>query len=78
MQHGRETRGTVHCTCIQGRETRGNVYCTCIHSRGTRGNVQCTSIEQKVHSLKYLRYTTKGCNDIGVRKSEFVEKTQFL
>ena len=33
-----------------------------------------------IHSLKYLRYTTLGCkcNDIKIRKSEFVAKTQFL
>jgi len=28
--------------------------------------------------LKYLRSTTLGCRDIGIRKSEFVSKTQFL
>ena len=29
-------------------------------------------------SLKYQRSTTSGCNDIGIRKSEFVTRTQFL
>ena len=32
----------------------------------------------KIHSLKYLRFTTLRCKDIGIRKSEFVAKTQFL
>ena len=27
--------------------------------------------------MKYLRSTTLGCKDIGIRKSEFVAKTQF-
>ena len=31
----------------------------------------------KTHSLKYLRSTVLGCRDIGIRKSEFVSKTQF-
>ena len=29
-------------------------------------------------SLKYLRFTPSGCRDIGLRKFEFVAKTQFL
>ena len=28
--------------------------------------------------MKYLRSTPLGCKDIGVRKSEFAAKTQFL
>ena len=32
----------------------------------------------RIHSLKYLRSSTFGSNDIVIRKSEFVEKTQFL
>ena len=32
----------------------------------------------RIHSLKYIRYTTLGCRNIGIRKSEFVSKTQFL
>ena len=28
--------------------------------------------------MKYLRSTISGCEDIGIRKSEFVAKTQFL
>jgi len=32
----------------------------------------------RTHSLKYLTSTTMGCRDIGIRKSEFVSKTQFL
>ena len=28
--------------------------------------------------MKYLRSTTLGCEDIGITKSEFVAKTQFL
>ena len=31
-----------------------------------------------IHRLKYLRSTTLGCRDIGIRKSEFVSKTQLL
>jgi len=31
-----------------------------------------------IHSLKYLRSPTLKCKDIGIRKSEFVTKTQFL
>jgi len=31
-----------------------------------------------VHSLKYLRSTTLGCEDIRIRKSEFVTNTQFF
>ena len=30
------------------------------------------------HSLKYRRSATLGCKDIGIRKLEFVAKTQFL
>ena len=32
----------------------------------------------RIHSLKFLRSTTLGCRDIGIRKSEFVSKTQFI
>ena len=32
----------------------------------------------KIHSLKYLKSTTFGCRDIGIRKSEFVSMTQLL
>ena len=32
----------------------------------------------RIYSLKYLRYTTLGSEDIGISKSEFVAKTQFL
>ena len=32
----------------------------------------------RIHSLKYLRSATFGSKDIGIRKSEFVAKTQFL
>ena len=31
-----------------------------------------------IDSLKYLRSPTLKCKDIGIRKSEFVTKTQFL
>jgi len=31
-----------------------------------------------MHSFKYLRFTTLGSKDIGIRKSEFEAKTQFL
>ena len=29
-------------------------------------------------SLKYQRFTSSGCNDIEIRKFEFMAKTQFL
>ena len=29
-------------------------------------------------SFKYLRFSTLGCKDIGIRKSEFVTKNQFI
>jgi len=29
-------------------------------------------------SLKYQRFTSKGCKDIGFKKTEFLAKTQFL
>ena len=32
----------------------------------------------RIHSFKYLRSTTLCCREIGIRKSEFVSKTQFL
>ena len=32
----------------------------------------------RINSLKYLRSTTLGCQDIGIRIIEFVAKTQFL
>ena len=32
----------------------------------------------KNHSLKYLRSTTLDCNDKGIKKSEFMARTQFL
>ena len=31
-----------------------------------------------MHGLKYLRFMTLGLKDIGIRKSEFLAKTQFL
>ena len=31
-----------------------------------------------MHTLKYLRFTTLGSKEIGIKKSEFVAKTQFL
>ena len=32
----------------------------------------------KIHGSKYLRSTTLGCKDKGIRKSDFVGKTQLL
>ena len=32
----------------------------------------------RIHSLKYLRSTTLGCRDKGIKKFEFVAMTQFL
>ena len=32
----------------------------------------------KIYSLKYLKYMTSDCKDIGIRKSDFVPKTKFL
>ena len=37
----------------------------------------CIIWSNRIHSLKYLRFTTLGCKDKGIRKSEFVTKTQF-
>ena len=37
-----------------------------------------TFVRSKNISLKYQRFTTLGSKDIGIRKSEFVTKTQFL
>jgi len=31
-----------------------------------------------IYNWKYQRYTTLGCNNIEIRKSKFVAKTQFL
>ena len=35
-------------------------------------------LSKKIYSLKFLRSTTLGCKYIGIIKSEFVAKTQFL
>ena len=32
----------------------------------------------RIHSLKYLRSTTLGCRDIGIRKSEFVKSVRSI
>ena len=32
----------------------------------------------RIHNSKYQRSTTFGWKDIGIRKSEFVAKTQFV
>ena len=32
----------------------------------------------RIHSLKYQRFRTLCLKDLGIRKSEFVAKTQFL
>ena len=32
----------------------------------------------RMHSLNYLRYTTLGCKDIGIIKTEFVAKLYFF
>ena len=36
------------------------------------------SVRLNNQNLKYQRFTPLGCKDIGIRKSEFVTKTQFL
>ena len=36
------------------------------------------SVRSNNLSLKYQSFTTVGCKDIGIRKFEFVAKTQFL
>ena len=36
------------------------------------------SVRYKNLSLKYQRFTPSGGKNIGIRKSEFVTKTQFL
>ena len=35
-------------------------------------------LTNRIHSLKYLRFTRLGCKDIRIRKSEFMAKNQFL
>ena len=35
-------------------------------------------LSNRMHRLKYLRSLILVCQDIGIRKSEFVAKTQFL
>ena len=40
--------------------------------------VKTLDLINKIHSLKYLRSTKLGCNDTGIRKSEFVQRTHFL
>ena len=37
-----------------------------------------TVVRSRNISLKYQRFTTLGSKDIGIRKSEFVAKNQFL
>ena len=37
-----------------------------------------TSVRSNNISLKYQRFTTLGLKDIGIIKSEFVAKTQFV
>ena len=37
-----------------------------------------TSVNSNNPNLKYQRFTSSGCRDIGIRKLEFVAKTQFL
>ena len=37
-----------------------------------------TFVRSKHVSLKYQRFTTFASKDIGIRKSEFVAKSQFL
>ena len=37
-----------------------------------------TILTRRINSLKYQRSTNSGCKDIGIRKSEFLAKTQFL
>ena len=36
------------------------------------------SVRSNGLSLKYQRFASSGCNDIGFRKYEFAAKTQFL
>ena len=36
------------------------------------------SVRSSILSLKYQRFAPSGCNDIGIRKSQFVVKTQLL
>ena len=37
-----------------------------------------TSVNSNNLNLKYQRFTSSGCRDIGIRKLGFVAKTQFL
>jgi len=36
------------------------------------------AIRSNIVSLKYHRFTSYGCKDIGFTKTEFVAETQFL
>ena len=36
------------------------------------------SVRLKSLSLKYQKFSVSGCKDIGIRKVEFVAKTQFF
>jgi len=35
-------------------------------------------LSNRIHTFNYLRSTTLGCIDNGIKKLEFVAKTQFL
>ena len=53
-----------------------NSYNIAIHS--PRPFIFQTINSVRSNSLKYQRFTPSGCEAIGVRKSQFVAKTQFL
>ena len=44
----------------------------------TRCRISNYLLDQTIVSFKYKRFTPSGCEDIGIRKFEFVAKTQFL
>ena len=55
-----------------------NSYNLATHSPGPLIFQNFNSIRSNILSLKYQRVTPSGCEAIGVRKCEFVAKTQFL
>ena len=57
-----------------------SLFPICLHHGGIKfsySNLDFLRI-YRIYSLKYQRSTTMGCKYIGIRKSEFVVKTQFL
>ena len=75
--HFQETKELYHCDKLK----YSNPYI--VGTRLCKPLIFQTYIETYIefsrnHSLKYRRSATLGCKDIGIRKLEFVAKTQFL